>query len=302
MATSRGLESEASVVDPSTTTIIIPAFNEESVIADVVSDVRAVGPWHEILVVDDGSTDATADRARAAGASVVSQPYNKGNGAAVKQGVRAASGRHLVILDGDGQHRPEDALRLVTRLGVYDLVVGARSPSTQATIGRRFGNALLNRLATRLTQHPVKDLTSGFRAARTAQLRQFLHMLPNGFSAPTTITLAYIRAGYSVAFEPIEARARTGSSSIRLVRDGFKFWLILLRVVTIYSPLRIFVPISCLLLAGGVGYALWTIATEVSVTNTSVALTVTGVLVFLIGLVSDQIATLRLGLGGPNDD
>lgn len=290
------------MADPSTTTVIIPAFNEQDAIANVVSDVKAAGSWQEILVVDDGSTDATADRARAAGARVISQPYNKGNGAAIKRGIRTARGTHLVVLDGDGQHRPEDALRLVARLGDYDLVVGARSPSSQATIGRRLGNALLNRLATRLTQHTVKDLTSGFRAARTAQLRQLLHMLPNGFSAPTTITLAYIRAGYSVAFEPITARTRTGTSSIRFVRDGFKFWLILLRVVTIYSPLRIFVPISLLLLAGGVGYALWTIATQLNVTNTSVALTVTGVLVFLIGLVSDQIATIRLGLGASDDD
>ena len=282
------------MADPATTTVIIPAFNEQEVIADVVAGVRATGSWHEILVIDDGSTDATADRARAAGARVISQPYNKGNGAAVKQGVRAASRTHLVILDGDGQHRPEDALRLVARLGSNsDLVVGARSPSTQATMGRRLGNALLNRLATRLTQHPVKDLTSGFRAARTAQLRQFLYLLPNGFSAPTTITMAYIRSGHRVAFEPIDARTRIGSSSIRFARDGFKFWLILLRVVTIYSPLRIFVPISLVLLASGVGYALWTIATQLHVTNTSVVLTVTGVLVFLIGLVSDQIATLR---------
>ena len=290
------------MADPSTTTVIIPAFNEQDAIADVVSDVKAAGSWQEILVVDDGSTDATAERARAAGARVIRQPYNKGLGAAIKQGVRAAHGTHLVVLDGDGQHRPEDALRLVARLGTYDLVVGARSPSTQATLGRRLGNALLNRLATRLAQQPVKDLTSGFRAARTSQIRQFLYMLPNGFSAATTITLAYIRGGYSVAFEPIDARARTGSSSIRFARDGFKFWLILLRVVTIYSPLRVFVPISLLLVAGGAGYALWTIATDLNVTNTSVVLTVTGVLVFLIGLVSDQIATLRLGFGGRDDD
>ena len=281
------------MADPSTTTVIIPAFNEQDAIAEVVSDVRAAAAWHEILVIDDGSTDETADRARAAGARVIRQPYNKGNGTAVKAGIRAARGEHLIILDGDGQHRPEDARRLVTRLGTYcDLAVGARSASTQATIGRRLGNALLNRLAAYLTQQPVKDLTSGFRAARTAQLRQFLHMLPNGFSAPT-ITMAYIGAGYRVAFEPIEARARTGSSSIRLARDGFKFWLILLHVVTIYSPLRIFVPISLLLLTGGVGYALWTIATELNVTNTSVVLTIAGVLVFLIGFVSDQIATIQ---------
>ncbi|MXZ71440.1 MAG: glycosyltransferase family 2 protein [Acidobacteria bacterium] len=290
------------MADPSTTTVIIPAFNEQDAIADVVAGVRAIAPWHEVLVIDDGSADETADRARTAGARVVSQPYNKGLGAAIKQGLRAARGEHLVILDGDGQHRPEDALRLVARLGDFDLAVGARSPSTQATIGRRLGNALLNRLATDLAQQPVKDLTSGLRAARTAQLRQFLYMLPNGFSAATTITLAYIRAGYSVVFEPIETRARTGRSNIRFARDGFKFWLILLRVVTIYSPLRVFVPISLLLLAGGVGYAFWTIATQLNVTNTSVVLTVTGILVFLIGLVSDQIATLRFGLGEHDND
>ena len=290
------------MADPSTTTVIIPAFNEQDAIADVVSGVRAVAAWHEILVIDDGSTDETADRARTAGARVVRQPYNKGLGAAIKQGLRAARGEHLVILDGDGQHRPADALRVVARLGDFDLAVGARSPSTQSTIGRRLGNAFLNRLATDLAQQPVRDLTSGLRAARTAQLRQLLYMLPNGFSAATTITLAYIRAGYSVVFEPIEARQRIGRSNVRFARDGFKFWLILLRVVTIYSPLRIFVPISLLLLAGGVGYALWTIATELNVTNTSVVLTVTGILVFLIGLVSDQIATLRLGLGERDND
>ena len=151
-------------------------------------------------------------------------------------------------MDGDGQHRPEDARRLVARLGDYDLVVGARPAATQASPGRRLGNALLNDLASRLTAHPVADLTSGFRAARTDLLREFLHMLPNGFSSAATITLAAIRAGYSVAFEPTAARRREGSSKIRFARDGFKFWLILLRVVTIYSPLRIFVPISLVLL------------------------------------------------------
>ena len=283
------------MAEPSSTTVVIPAFNEAGSIAAVVEGVRNVGPWHEILVIDDGSTDATADLARAAGARVVSQPYNKGLGAAIKRGIRSAAGAHLLIMDGDGQHRPEDARRLVARLGDYDLVVGARPAATQATSGRRLGNALLNDLASRLTAHPVADLTSGFRAARTDLLREFLHMLPNGFSSAATITLAAIKAGYSVAFEPTAARQREGSSKIRFARDGFKFWLILLRVVTIYSPLRIFVPISLVLLAVGVGYALWTIATETNIADTSVLLIMLGVLVFLIGLVSDQISTLRMG-------
>ena len=286
------------MAEPASTSVVIPAFNEAAGIAAVVAGVRQVGPWREILVIDDGSTDATADLARAAGARVLSQPYNKGLGAAIKRGVRAAAGTQVLIMDGDGQHRPEDARRLVARLGDYDLVVGARPAETQASPGRRLGNSLLNDLASRLTAHPVADLTSGFRAARTALLREFLHMLPNGFSSAATITLAAIKAGYSVAFEPTAARRRQGSSKIRFARDGFKFWLILLRVVTIYSPLRIFVPISLLLLAGGLGYALWTIITDTDVTDTAVMLIMVSVLVFLIGLVSDQIATLRIDARG----
>ena len=286
------------MAEPASTSVVIPAFNEAAGIAAVVAGVRQVGPWREILVIDDGSTDATADLARAAGARVLSQPYNKGLGAAIKRGVRAAAGTQVLIMDGDGQHRPEDARRLVARLGDYDLVVGARPAETQASPGRRLGNSLLNDLASRLTAHPVADLTSGFRAARTALLREFLHMLPNGFSSAATITLAAIKAGYSVAFEPTAARRRQGSSKIRFARDGFKFWLILLRVVTIYSPLRIFVPISLLLLAGGLGYALWTIVTDTDVTDTAVMLIMVSVLVFLIGLVSDQIATLRIDARG----
>lgn len=282
------------MADPSSITVVIPAFNEGHSIGAVVGDMLALGPWREVLVVDDGSIDDTAAAARDAGARVIRHPYNKGNGAAVKSGIRAAAGTHILIIDGDGQHRPEDAARLVSRLGEYDLVVGARAASTQASLGRRLGNSLLNALASHLTAHRIPDLTSGFRAARTEQFREFLHLLPNGFSTPATTTLVFLRAGYSVIFEPIAARPRHGRSKIRFTRDGFKFLLILLRVITIYSPLRVFVPISMVSLAGGIGYALWTIATETHVTNTSVLLTVLGVLTFLIGLVSDQISALRM--------
>jgi glycosyltransferase involved in cell wall biosynthesis len=286
------------MAEPADTSVVIPAFNEADGIAAVVEGIRQNGPWLEILVIDDGSTDDTGTLARAAGARVVRQPYNKGLGAAIKRGIRIAAGAHVLIMDGDGQHRPEDARRLVSCLGEYDLVVGARPSATQATAGRRLGNALLNELASRLTAHPVADLTSGFRAARTELLREFVHMLPNGFSSAATITLAAIKAGYSVTFQPTAARPRQGSSKIRFARDGFKFWLILLRVVTIYSPLRIFVPISLLLLAGGLGYSLWTIITETNVTDSAAMLIMLSVLVFLIGLVSDQIATLRMDARG----
>ena len=281
------------MASPEQTSVVIPAFNEADVIGDVVAALARSAAWHEILVVDDGSTDRTSAAAEAAGARVVRHPYNKGNGASVKSGIREATGDYILIIDADGQHPPEDAARLVSRLGEYDLVVGARTHSTQATLARRLGNHLLNGLATYLTGRPIPDLTSGFRAARRRHLREFLHLLPNRFSTPTTTTLAFVKAGYNVAFEPIDARARVGSSKIRLLSDGAKFFLIALKVVTLFSPLRVFLPISLASFVVGLGYALWTVATQSHVTNSSVLLIVLGVIVFLIGLVSEQIAALR---------
>ena len=281
------------MAEAASTSVVIPASNEAVAVSEVVSALTAIASWREIIVVDDGSSDGTAERARAAGATVVRHPYNKGNGAAVKTGIRRATGDYILIIDGDGQHRPEDAVRLVTRLGEFDLVVGARSPSTQAGPARRLGNGALNRLAGYLSGRPILDLTSGFRAARRSCLREFLHLLPSGFSTPTTTTLAFIKAGYNVAFEPVEARPRAGQSKIRFASDGIKFFLILLRVVTIFSPLRVFLPVSLTALLLGVGYAVWTIVTQSHVTNSSVLLIVLGVIIFLIGLVSEQISALR---------
>ena len=278
---------------PSSTSVLIPAYNEAEGIGGVVRSMAQAGEWLEILVIDDGSDDATAERAREAGAHVLQHPYNKGNGAAVKTGLRHASGEFIVIIDADGQHRAALAPRLVARLGEYDLVVGARPNATQATLGRRVGNLILARLASFLAGRTIPDLTSGFRAARTSCLLEFIHLLPNGFSTPTTTTLAFIRAGYNVAFETADADTRVGRSKIRFARDGFKFFLILLRVITIFSPLRIFVPISALSLSLGGGYAAWTIATQMHITNSSVLLIVLGVIVFLLGLMSEQISTLR---------
>ena len=278
---------------PADTSVIVPALNEEGAIAEVVARLQSGGPWHEIIVVDDGSTDATGERACAAGAIVVRHPYNKGNGAAVKSGIRKATGDVVLIVDGDGQHRPTDAARLVSGVGEYELVVGARSSATQATLARRFGNHLLNRLASYLTERNIPDLTSGFRAARRDCLLEFLHLLPNGFSTPATTTMSFIKAGYSVAFVPIEAEQRVGQSKIKLARDGAKFFLILLKIITIFSPLRIFIPISVITFALGFLYALRTIWTQSHVTNSSVLLIVLSVVIFLVGLVSEQISALR---------
>ena len=278
---------------PSTTSVIVPAFNEGPAIAAVVAALKAGAAWHEVIVVDDGSADDTGARAAEAGAIVVRHPYNKGNGAAVKSGIRRATGEHILIVDGDGQHRPADAARLVSRLGEYDLVVGARSAATQATSARRAGNSLLNWLASYLAERHIPDLTSGFRAARRDCLMEFLHLLPNGFSTPTTTTMAFLKAGYSVAFEPIDAEQRTGKSKIKLARDGAKFFLILLKIITIFSPLRVFVPISVLTFLAGSFYAGWTIWTQSHVTNSSVLLIMLAVVIFLVGLVSEQISALR---------
>jgi glycosyltransferase involved in cell wall biosynthesis len=281
------------LADSTQVSIVIPAYNEGAVIADVVAALAGSGPWHEIIVVDDGSQDDTCARASSAGAIVVRQPYNKGNGAAVKSGIRRATGEYILIVDGDGQHSAGDAGRLVSRLGEYDLVIGARSAATQATHARRFGNSALNGLASYLTGRDIPDLTSGFRAARREYLCEFLHLLPNGFSSPTTTTLAFIKAGYSVTFEPTDARPRVGNSKIRLARDGFKFFMIILKIVTLFSPLRVFLPISLAAFAVGAAYAVWTAITQQHVTNSSVLLIMLAVIVFLVGLISEQISALR---------
>jgi glycosyltransferase involved in cell wall biosynthesis len=281
------------LADSTQVSIVIPAYNEGAVIADVVAALAGSGPWHEIIVVDDGSQDDTCARASSAGAIVVRQPYNKGNGAAVKSGIRRATGEYILIVDGDGQHSAGDAGRLVSRLGEYDLVIGARSAATQATHARGFGNSALNGLASYLTGRDIPDLTSGFRAARREYLCEFLHLLPNGFSSPTTTTLAFIKAGYSVTFEPTDARPRVGNSKIRLARDGFKFFMIILKIVTLFSPLRVFLPISLAAFAVGAAYAVWTAITQQHVTNSSVLLIMLAVIVFLVGLISEQISALR---------
>jgi glycosyltransferase involved in cell wall biosynthesis len=281
------------MADPASVSVVIPAMNEGASVGDVVRELAAAARWHEMLVIDDGSSDDTAANAEAAGARVIRHPYNKGNGAAVKTGIRAATGDYILIIDGDGQHRPADALRLVGRLGEYDLVVGARSGETQAGSARRWGNAALNRLASFLTERDIPDLTSGFRGARRSCLVEFIGLLPNGFSTPTTTTLSFIKAGYNVLFEPVEARPRVGASKIRLSSDGPKFLLIMLRVVTIFSPFRIFLPIAAASFLMGFGYAAWTIADRNDVTDSSVLLIVLAVIVLLVGLVSEQISAMR---------
>ncbi|MDH5526760.1 MAG: glycosyltransferase family 2 protein [Nitrospirota bacterium] len=275
--------------------IVIPCYNEEMNIGPVVKEIiEVMGDRAEVVVVDDGSTDDTVPIAEKAGARVVRHAYNIGNGAAWKTGIRAAHGKNIVIMDGDGQHDPQDLPRLLEGLGTFHMVVGARTSKSDTDLHRDVANRIFNTFATYLAKKKIEDLTSGFRAIRGRLAKQFAYLLPNTFSSPSTITLATIRAGYSVNYEPIEVRRRKGKSKIRPLRDAIRFFLIMLKISTLFSPLRVFLPISGLFLALGLGYYGYTYFTSLRFTNMSALLITNGVLTFLLGLVSEQIAQLRL--------
>ena len=279
--------------------IVMPAMNEEKSVARVVAQVREIGMARamrdafEILVVDDGSTDGTAAAARAAGARVIRHPHNLGNGAAVKAGLRHASGEVIVLMDADGQHDPEDIPRLLAKLDEgYDMVVGARGAGDGA-FHRNLANRIYNRLAAYVTGAKIPDLTSGFRAMRRRVVRRFIYLLPNTFSYPTTITLAYFRTGHPVAYVPITAARRTGRSKIRLIRDGTRFFLIIVRIATLFSPFKVFFPLSIATFLSGVGYYLYSYWTLGKFTNFAQLLIFLSIILFALSLISEQIAQLR---------
>ena len=273
--------------------IILPAKNEAPALAALLPLLRAAQPDAEIIVVDDGSTDDTRMICGNSGVECLSSPYSMGNGAAIKRGARAATGDILVFMDGDGQHDPADIARLLAKLNEgYDMVVGARDWSSQAGVGRGLANTLYNWLASRMTGHPVLDLTSGFRAVRANKFLEFLHLLPNGFSYPTTSTMAFFRSAYPVAYVPIKAGERVGKSHIKPLRDGIRFLLIIFKIATLYSPLKLFVPASGLFFLLGCANYAWTFVHEGRLTNMSTLMWSAAVIVFLIGLVSEQITAL----------
>ena len=274
--------------------IIIPAFNEANTIGELISEIKRLYPEFEIIAVNDGSTDDTARNAHSAGAIVYSHPYNIGNGAAVKTGIRMAKGDILVFLDGDGQHKPEDIARLLELFPEYDMVVGERKRSGQASVNRAIGNQVYNWLATYVTKFPVKDLTSGFRAVKADIAKSYIYLLPNTYSYPTTITLGVLRDGRSVKYLPIEAhKRRSGKSSIRIVSDGVRFLMIIIRICTLYSPLRVFLPVSFIMFVLGCLRYFYSFLSEGRFTNMSALLYISAVIIFMIGLVSEQICQMR---------
>jgi len=275
--------------------IVIPVFNEAESLGDVLAKIHALElAQSEIIVVDDGSNDGTADVALNAGANVVRHPYNIGNGAAVKSGIRAANGRLIVLMDGDGQHKPEDIPKLLVESAKYHMVVGARAKGSKLRLHRYAANMLYNLFASYVARFKVQDLTSGFRVLSRRNALRFIDLLPNTFSYPTTLTLAFLRSGLTVKYVPIQTLYRSGQSKISLVTDGVRFFLIIAKIATLFSPFRVFLPVSIGFFFAGLANYLYTYLTAHRFTNMSVLMFTTAVIIFMLGLISEQIALLRM--------
>lgn len=274
--------------------IIIPAFNESENIGSVIKTIKSMYPTYELIVIDDGSEDGTAQIAAKSGAQVYRHPYNIGNGAAIKTGIRKASGEILVFMDGDGQHDPKDIQQLVEKLGTYDLAVGARPKGGQASLLRAMGNRFYNRMASYVAKFAIEDLTSGFRAVRADVAREFIFLLPNTYSYPTTLTLGVLRTGRSLSYVPINIRKRQGGqSNIRIITDGIRFFIIITKICTLFSPFRVFLPVSGTMMLLGILRYFYTFFSDGRFTNMSALLMSTSVVVFMLSLVSEQICQMR---------
>ncbi|NND00454.1 MAG: glycosyltransferase family 2 protein [Gammaproteobacteria bacterium] len=284
-------------------TIVIPAKNEAQNLASHLSEIVGLYPNIPLVVVDDGSSDSTGEVARNSGATVITHPYSLGNGGAIKSGARAVKTKYVLFMDADGQHKPEDIKKLVESMASgFKMVIGARVASSHASLPRRVMNLLYNGIASMMTGIKILDLTSGFRIVESKLFNQFIYLLPNGFSYPTTITMAFLRSGLPIRYVSIEARQREGKSKIRPLHDGVKFLIIIMKVGALFSPMRLFLPISLGLFTVGVGYYLYTFLTENRFTNMGAVLLLTSILVFLIGIISEQISSLHYQASQPNDE
>ena len=280
--------------------IILPARNEARSLEILLPELKQAFPEAEVLVVDDGSDDDTASICQQHGCNRVANPYRMGNGAAIKRGARAARGTVLAMIDADGQHTVQHLKRLWERFQSEDLdmVVGSRRGCDHASLFRRFGNFTFNRIASWMTGQKITDLTSGLRICRADRFREFLHLLPNGFSYPTTSTMAFFRSGYTVAYEPIDVRQREGRSHLKIWREGARFLVIIFKIGVLYSPLKLFLPVSVFLFAAATMLYAYTYLTEARFTNMSALLYMTSLLTFLIGMVSEQVTALMFARRG----
>lgn len=295
----RSVHHTGSKVNQPSVSIVIPAYNETAALEELLPKVRTLMTDAEIIVVDDGSRNPPTDVCRRHDIQLIEHPRNLGNGAAIKTGARRAQGEVLVFMDGDGQHDPEDIPRLLAMLDEgFDMVVGARGRRSQANVGRGIANRIYNKLASLIVGHRIPDLTSGFRAARATLFKDFIYLLPNRFSYPTTSTMAFFRSGYPVGYLPIKTNKRNGKSHIRPLRDGARFLLIIFKVGTLYSPLKVFAPAGLFFFLIGWGYYLYTFMTMHRFTNMSALLLITGILIFLLGLISEQITALTYSAEG----
>jgi glycosyltransferase involved in cell wall biosynthesis len=286
-------ESFSTKRETSRISIVMPAYNEEEIIGKILDEL-AEGDYYEIIVVDDGSEDDTIRVAEEHGARVIRHPYNIGNGAAVKTGIRAANGDVIVLMDADGQHPPADIPRLVQHIGDYDMVVGARTSQSQAEFHRNVANGVFNMYASYIVGYSIPDLTSGFRVIKASLAKKFAYLLPNGYSYPSTITISMFRSGFRVRYEPIVAPARTGVSKVRPLKDGIRFLLTITRLGTMFVPLKIFLPFSLLFFSVGVGYGSWLLIFRHRFSNMAAMLITIGIVIFLMGLIAEQIALFRM--------
>lgn len=285
------------------TSIVIPVYNEAENLEKVLAQIAALRlPRAEVIVIDDGSTDGSAEIALNAGVSVVRHPYNIGNGAAVKSGIRAARGDVIILMDGDGQHKPEDIPKLLAEASKYHMVVGARAKGSKLRLHRYAANWVYNRFASYVTRFKIQDLTSGFRLLNRRDALRFIDLLPNTFSYPTTLTLAFLRSGLTLKYVPIQTLYRSGQSKISLVTDGVRFFLIIAKIATLFSPFRVFLPVSIVFFLTGLANYIYTYVTEHRFTNMSALMFTTAVIIFMLGLVSEQIALLRMERLPPSDD
>jgi glycosyltransferase involved in cell wall biosynthesis len=252
--------------------LLLAAYNEAGPIGDVVRGLRQsleeYGGEYEILVIDDGSEDGTGKIAAEAGAEVVTHPANKGYGVSLKTGARRARYPVLVFFDSDGQHDPADVKKIVEELarGEFDMVVGARGEGSHVSLARAPGKKLLARVANYLAETRIPDLNSGLRAVSRDVFFEFVHILPNQFSLTSTLTLALLKAGYTVAYVPIVVRRRSGRpSNVRIFRDGFKAFMLIVN----------------------------TIVTDFNIGSGALLTIITSMIIFFFGIIADQLSSLR---------